>query len=804
MSYNQANGQCSICNVGYYLANSRCAQLPPNCLAANPGGLCTNCASGYLVASGQCVASTANCRSFDPSSALCLNCIDGYYLTTNSQCSIIPQFCTSADRSGACTACRSGYSLAGRICVVTISYCLIYNQNNPAYCFQCSQGYYLNMGYSCTILPPFCQTANSLGYCLSCQQGYSLLNSGLCVIPVANCISYVQQGTTTTQCTQCAQGFSLTNSFTCSSLPRNCQSINAVGACVQCLSGFSLFGNLCVRIVDYCTLYDSNSYYCSQCTSGYYLNQRGDSFTCITLPRFCISADLSGSCTSCLPRYITYNNLCVLNASILNCLSYDIRTYTCLSCVRGYFLNNNAICTMLPSNCATANSNGACLSCLQGYQLSSNTCVFFVINCDVYDPASGSCVQCAAGYTLSRDLTTCSMAVTNCLVFNPNGVCLQCFQGYFLLGGYCILLPQGCSQLNNNRVCVSCLQQFTLVQNFCVLTISNCAVYSTSGCSQCSPSYYLSQSNCQPFPANCASFDGSLLRCVACAQGFTLDPNNYICSKTVFIANCASYNARGQCIGCFPRYYLSRNACQPYPAYCVNVDLLGNCISCAFGSILQGGSCIGSNGRALNCAVFNSSIMLCQICLVGYNFCAASGICVLPDPACDSFGSDGLCIDCKPAYRLFQGQCLQYPTGLIIAPNGGVSCSSGYNFQDNSCFRTTTQLTKLSDLSQNYLFTYSSNGLNSPPIFGRTTVWSPASSQLNEYLSVQASNGSPQIIFQLGIRGNSQGWVTSYILQFRNKPGAPFICWNACNEIIGNSNGQSSSLLQLYHPIIAS
>jgi hypothetical protein len=36
--------------------------------------------------------------------------------------------------------------------------------------------------------------------------------------------------------------------------------------------------------------------------------------------------------------------------------------------------------------------------------------------------------------------------------------------------------------------------------------------------------------------------------------------------------------------------------------------------------------------------------MLCQVCLVGYNFCAASGICVLPDPACNNFGPDGSCI----------------------------------------------------------------------------------------------------------------------------------------------------------------
>lgn len=76
--------------------------------------------------------------------------------------------------------------------MVTISNCMIYNQNNAAYCYQCVQGYYLNLGYTCTLLPPFCTSANNLGLCLSCRQGYSLLNNnGICVVPVSNCIAYV-------------------------------------------------------------------------------------------------------------------------------------------------------------------------------------------------------------------------------------------------------------------------------------------------------------------------------------------------------------------------------------------------------------------------------------------------------------------------------------------------------------------------------------------------------------------------------------------------------------------------------------
>jgi hypothetical protein len=782
VSYNPATGSCAICNTGYYLSTQNiCVILPNNCLTCNSNGVCTNCAAGYIAASGQCVAGTAYCQSFDPSTALCLSCIQGYYLTANNRCQTLPQFCLSAAVNGSCTNCRGGYTAAAGICVVTIANCVIYNQNNADYCYQCSPGYYLNTVYTCSLLPPFCLAANNLGYCLNCQQGYYLISNGLCVIYVANCLSYIQVANNGTHCVQCAAGFTLTNNYTCSSLPKNCLSADSNGICLQCMGGYQLYSNLCVIGVNYCLSYDSSTFYCNSCASGYYLFLSGGAYACQSLPPFCLSASYSGSCQSCISNYILYNGLCVLSISILNCQSYNLQSYVCLSCIQGYYLNTNSICTLLPANCVTASPNGACLSCNQCFQVSSGNCVFYVINCAVYNYATGTCTQCAQGYSLSQDLTTCNLMVTNCQVFNPTGICLQCMGGYFLINGYCYALPQGCSQLNSQQVCISCLSQYTLVKTVCVYMIANCAYYNTSGCYQCNQFYYYYSGQCVAFPSNCLSFDTGLLHCISCASGFTLNPNTYVCSKTVYIANCQAYNAQGQCINCNPRYYLKQNSCWQYPSYCVNVDFAGNCLSCAFGSTLQNGACFASSGRSLNCLTFNPATNLCTTCMAGYNFCSISGVCVLPDPGCLTFANDGTCQTCKSAYQLFQGRCLQYPTGLIIAPNGGVSCASGYDQQNNSCFRSTQQLTALSVSTSNFLFSYSSNGLNSPPTFGSTVTWSPSKSQLNEYISVQVPSGSPQIIFQVGVRGSAQGWVSGYVIQFKNRPDAPFICWNSCN-----------------------
>jgi hypothetical protein len=115
----------------------------------------------------------------------------------------------------------------------------------------------------------------------------------------------------------------------------------------------------------------------------------------------------------------------------------------------------------------------------------------------------------------------------------------------------------------------------------------------------------------------------------------------------------------------------------------------------------------------------------------GYNFCPISGVCILPDPACLSFASDGTCLQCQTSYQLFKGRCLQYPTGLIVAPNGGASCASGYSLQKNSCFRLTSQLIALSSNINSFIFAYSSNGLNSAPTIGSSTYWSPTINKLN-------------------------------------------------------------------------
>ena len=483
----------------------------------------------------------------------------------------------------------------------------------------------------------------------------------------------------------------------------------------------------------------------------------------------------------------------------MNCRAYNLNTLQCVQCLTGYVLNSNSRCQ--PQNCAIVNSQGSCAQCLPNYLLVGNICLTQINNCNQYNSFTGICLQCRNGYNLSADSLVCSLSDPYCSSYGPQGGCLACNSGYYLRLGICTLLPVGCGSVGQNFLCASCLSQYTLINGVCVLIVNNCANYNTSGCAACISNYYLLRNTCNPFPDFCQSFDTGLSRCINCITGYNLNPTTYICSKVS--DNCANYNNQGQCVYCARRFYLVGGKCYAYPNYCINVDFAGNCLSCAFGSVLQNGVCVAGQGRNMNCLNFDSVSNICMTCITGYTFCPTVGVCLPLDPGCQSYFNNGTCSICMSNYQLFNGKCLLYPPGMTVLPNGGITCSSGYTFSNNSCVRNTNTLYMLSKLQIPVQFSFSSGVGSTSPFIGTSSFWSPSSSKINEYLSLSVVGGRPQIVFQVSIRGAQQGWVTGYVIQFKNRQDAPFICWNGCNSISGNNDGSSVSTLQLNHPIIA-
>jgi hypothetical protein len=67
--------------------------------------------------------------------------------------------------------------------------------------------------------------------------------------------------------------------------------------------------------------------------------------------------------------------------------------------------------------------------------------------------------------------------------------------------------------------------------------------------------------------------------------------------------------------------------------------LLGNCISCCFGSQLSNGRCIGTSVRSLNCDIFDPVNLRCIRCMTGYVYCDWLAICIKMNLNCLSYNS---------------------------------------------------------------------------------------------------------------------------------------------------------------------
>jgi hypothetical protein len=452
-------------------------------------------------------------------------------------------------------------------------------------------------------------------------------------------------------------------------------------------------------------------------------------------------ANSLGQCLQCasgfvLIRFICYNQ-------IPFCATYHNSSYTCLNCLSDYYLLNN-YCYQYPNGCTSVNSQGNCTACMNGYTLiAGGLCQLNVDQtCTQYNLVSGRCLACIAGYYLDSN-SNCRILPNNCLAATSSGACSGCITNFFLQGGICYRIIINCDQYSSNGACTSCVSNF-----------------------------YLLNQLCYPYPSNCNFFNTSLNACTQCIVGYTLVNNTCVIQNN---SNCL-YNAFGSnyCNTCQARFYeywintttgqvistslmVTSLACQPYPAFCTNVDLYGNCISCCFASQLIGGRCVGvSSLRILNCASFDSVNLICLQCTIGYSYCALTAVCIQLNLNCLTI-SGSVCTQCFNGFIMNNGNCIRPPAGMVIQSNNSVICATGYYYSTSSqygqgnsgtCYRNTSQLLRASTMTSaiQYFSTSFQPGLN--VVNGQTSLTSQIfnpPSFLNNYISITLAN--PQIIF---------------------------------------------------------
>lgn len=410
----------------------------------------------------------------------------GYVRSSSNTC--VPSAntaCSSVGDNNYCYKCATaGQVPVNGVCTANPAdpNCLLYASAN--YCNYCTSGFYPS-GSACVSVGAGavanCAAHRSPFVCRVCKSGY-YQNGGLCFANPANCLVVQVSG-----CSACAANYFF--EYTTPLTAFDYSTYNNQLARQSLLGSHEYIGNSCVTgYVPNCATYSAINV-CTSCVSGYYLN---NSNTCVIFPTtvpLCTAFNTAGVCTACGANSYLSNGACIAVSAgasgIANCVLYNSAT-SCARCATGYYL------------VVGANNVGTCAAFGTSTQ---------VPNCAYYSQVNNQvvCSACAAGFYLSSATGTAlcyssNLAVSNCLIFNPNGLCQYCAAGFFLnaSGTACTAITvaaiANCQSYNSAQVCVACQAGFFLsATNTCVQatgTIGNCAIYGNNGqCVGCSGNF---------------------------------------------------------------------------------------------------------------------------------------------------------------------------------------------------------------------------------------------------------------------------------------------------------------------------
>ena len=150
----------------------------------------------------------------------------------------------------------------------------------------------------------------------------------------------------------------------------------AVGICEQCYQGFEIVDGICVKIdiansVNRgCRKFENNV--CVECSRRFFFNADN---ICTPINDNCEKWTESGVCENCYRGYLLENGDCVLDTSrpeIEDLLCAEFQEGICLSCAERAFFNVDGKCTPVNDNCNTWDRmTGECLTCYKGYELNN-------------------------------------------------------------------------------------------------------------------------------------------------------------------------------------------------------------------------------------------------------------------------------------------------------------------------------------------------------------------------------------------------------------------------------------------------
>lgn len=510
--------------------------------------------------------------------------------TTNQQCATGCLRCNSQNQCLLCDI-TNNFRLVSNSCQLTQQVnCLILAQNGN--CVLCSNNYYLDANsQSCLQVQSAkvvanCNYYNGVQACASCNPNYYISN-GACVAvttTVANCRMYNSNG----WCSVCAPGYIISGTVnSCLQLPtnNNCLYYTFL-SCPACASGYIANQNL------YFTNWSNNNFISSNYLNQFIIpNNYWNSLQVCQLitVQNCLVASAFNVCSQCISGYYLQNGACFIfpQEVVQYCATYSALR-VCIGCSQGYFLSSATLCSpVVPiANCTSYSGSAStttCTACSSTFFLTNNACSLrtnqAITNCQALSVTADNCATCNTGFVATTDNLACLPSVPNCQSYVASTLtttamsCSLCVNLYYVQTvntlGVCTLgsVPNCLTYTASANTCSVCANGYYLSGTTCVLhlTIANCATYSTSTanvCSVCNTGYYAFTyaSTCVAASAtlaNCVSYTNDTA-CATCATGYYKTTTNTCLVLPAGFSNCINYDATGNtCVQCSPGLMLS-------------------------------------------------------------------------------------------------------------------------------------------------------------------------------------------------------------------------------------------------------
>jgi proprotein convertase subtilisin/kexin type 5 len=671
---------CEVCAKGYFLMfNNKCAPCIANCNVCNDFSTCVTCSDGYTLyrSNTQCKLTTesflvgtfekveATCLREDclPFCELCtvddscLRCAIGYYL--DLQCGADDDLerytCIPCNLPGQIRLANS--DKCGRCGTGDPSNCHECCPDEPGYCLRCAPDFFVYQGFCYKTCPvaTFEDKTQSVWKCTPCK------NPGC-----AEC-----SGPSDNQCLCC---FDEGSKYFLQSDIDECVT-DSVCNC----DTHAIIDIYCHPRIPNCADQPSQ-FICGKCVSNYFVNTEN---TCTKCSDNCDRCADVGKCDTCKTGYYLYKGATCTPCSAKGFVK-DESTKACFDCPD----DCDECCT--PSSCTKCSDlyylfgedeSVTCLPCLTstgfvkiGSSNGSGTCKKCGDNCLDCTDCTGedNCQKCDEGFVISDGC--CMPCPQGCAVCTPEGRCLTCKLGKFVLPGTpdtCI----ACDQPGEYRYYEGNLDTCDMIDRVCSKCSTNCDIcYDHERCAQCKNGFLVDRTQALP-TEKCIDTD-------ECCLGIHFQDSEacYVCDN-----NCAECDSRNTCKSCSAGYYLNQaKKCSACTGGCTECTSATSCTKCDDHDIYF---------KYSSDNIFESCSNTCDN---GFTQCDFPYQCYKCPSGCATCEFDSnkniKCLTCTSPLVLKLGRCVQCDTGYsessgvcVLCSTSCTSCPVGHYLSGGAC-----------------------------------------------------------------------------------------------------------------------